>query len=257
MISYKKFDGYDAYKYRSKFIRCGNANLLAEKILTSAWSPIVWDNNHALTANFQAAYYFVLDFDTIGDEDMEGVNNSLKDFKRIIATTKSHGILKKGIVCDRYRLIIPFTNPITDYSVYKYNYELALRKYWWADHSCKCGARFFFPSKEIIYFDREAEYTWDVINPPCASTGLVDHTFTRPEITGKIPSWCRAFINDGVLDKNNSRNTTLFKVACEMSRQGFTESKIRQVLLRAKIEWDGVALESAIKSAIKTVKVNC
>lgn len=256
MISFKKFDGYDAYKYRKGFLRSSNANLLQERILTSAWSPITWKGDRALTVNFEAAYYFVLDFDSIGDETMEGINDSLKDFKRIIATTRSHGILKNGLICDRYRLIIPFTTPIDDYAVYRYNYELALKKYWWADSSCKCGARFFFPSKEIVFFDREAEYTWDVVDLPCASTVSVDRAFTRPEINGRIPSWCRAFINDGVLDKNHSRNTTLFKVACEMSRQGFTESKIRQVVLRAPIKWDGVSVEAAIRSAIKTVKGN-
>jgi hypothetical protein len=256
VISFKKFDGYNGFKYKDGFLTSSNANLLRERILTCAWSPIVWKGGIRRSENFEQAHFLVLDFDTLGDETMDGVNDSLKDHKRIIATTRSHGILKNGIICDRYRLIIPFTTPINNIEVYKYNYSLALKRFWWADSSCKCGARFFFPSKEIVFFDREAEYTWDVVDLPCASTVSVDRAFTRPEINGRIPSWCRAFINDGVLDKNHSRNTTLFKVACEMSRQGFTESKIRQVVLRAPINWDGVSVESAIKSAIKTVKGN-
>lgn len=251
MISYKKFNGYDAFKYASGFSILNNGDMLERIVLKCVWSSIVWKDNVRKSDNFLLSKFLVLDFDSVGDETMEGINDSLKDFKRIIATTKSHQKDKGGVTCDRYRLIIPFTTPITSLDVYRYNYSLALKKYWWADPACKDGARFFFPSKEIVYLDREGEYTWDVVDLPCASTASVNHTFTRPEIKRKIPSWYLAFINDGVLDKNNSRNTTLYKMAADLFRLGFTESEIRQLALRAPIKWEGVSLESAIKSAKK------
>lgn len=246
MISYKKFDGYDSFKYRANFERLSNMSLLKETILTCAWSPIVWKNNYAKTDNFESSSFLALDFDTPGEETMEEINHSLQDHKRIIATTKSHNILKNGIVCDRFRLIIPFTKTITDYKTYKYTYQRALDKYPWADKSCTDGARFFFPSKEVVFFDRESEYKWEVLEP--AFDPEADK-FVRLPPTGKIPLWCLKFINDGVV--GHSRNMTLLGVCCELFRQGFVEADVRRIVMRAKIDWHGVNLEAIIKSASK------
>lgn len=244
MISFKKFDGYDSYKYRANFERLTNMNLLQEKILNSAWSPIIWKNNYAKTDNFEASHFLALDFDTPGDETMDEINHSLQDHKRIIATTKSHNIEKNGIICDRFRLIIPFTRPITDYKTYKYTYQRALDRFPWADKSCTDGARFFFPSKQIVYIDRESEYKWDVVEP--AIDPELDQ-FVKLPPSGKIPGWCLKFINDGVVGP--SRNMKVYGVCYELFYQGFSEADVRRIVLRAKIDWVGVNLEAIIKSA--------
>ena len=248
MISYKKFSSYEASKYRSNFSRLSNMGMLAEIILTHCWSPIVWKNNYALTTNFEFSDFLALDFDSPGDETLEEINNNLQDHRRIIATTRNHQKEKKGVICDRFRLIIPWDKRITSIKEYQYNYELVLKKYPWADRSCVDGARFFFPSREIIYIDRESEYTWTTstqientlpISPP--NSTIID---------GKIPNWCLNFINHGYVF-NGSRNLKILSVARELFRQGFEESSIRRLLLRAPIDWHGVNLEAIIKSAKK------
>lgn len=243
MISYKKFDGYYPFKYRTDFSLLKNMCMFPNIILTDCWSPIVWKNNQAKTENFLYSDFLALDFDQPGEETIETINHSLQDHRRIIATTKSHQVLKKNITCDRYRLIIPFTERITNYSDYRHTYQQALKKYDWADKSCLDGARFFYPSKNIFVIDRESEYSWEVSKQPVTS---VTEEIKTP--TGRIPLWCLDFINHGVV-KCESRNMKVFAVARELFFQGFSENDVRRILLRSPIKWDGVSLESTIKSA--------
>lgn len=251
MISYKRFSGYNSAAYRSGFEILQNMALLSKVITECCWSPIVWKNNYAKTDNFLTSNFLVLDFDEPGDETMEQINNSFSDHKRIIATTKSHQKDKNGMICDRFRLIIPFNETITDYRTYKATYQKALVRFPWADKSCLDGARFFYPCNEIIYIDRESEFKWDVVDPAIAFLKNDEPTpFTPGPVTGKIPPWCLRFINDGEIHCN-SRNLKIYSVARELFRQGFVESDIRRLLLKAPIKWDGVQLESIIKSAKK------
>jgi len=244
VISYKKFSGYEASQYRSNFLRLSNFDLFQEIITTHAWSPIIWKNDYARTDNFEFSDFLVLDFDEPGSETLDDINNSLSDHKRIIATTRSHQIEKNGIVCDRFRLIVPWDKRITDYKIYRANYEKVLSKYDWADKSCLDGARFFFPSKKVIYLDRDAEYKWEITETiPILPVEKVEKKIPR-----EIPSWCLNFINNGAI-YNGSRNLKVFAVALELFERDFNEAEIRRLLLRAPINWVGVNVEAALKSA--------
>lgn len=244
MISYKPFTSYDGFRYRNDFKRLSNMNMLAHTIMSCCWSPCVWQNNNRLSSEFESAHFLVLDFDDDGPETMAEVNHTLRDHKRIIATTKSHQKPKNGLVCDRYRLIIPFERPIYDYAIYKSTYLQALKRFYWADQACHDGARFFFPCNKIVCVDRESEYSWEIYQ------GDKPQVYIPPPVTGKIPGWILAFINDGDLGgRSPSRNLRVFQVCAEMFRQGFGEGFIRHAVLRAPIEWKGVSLESIIKSA--------
>lgn len=249
MISYKKFQGYNGALYRSGFSVLQNMSLLQKVIIECAWSPIVWKNNYAKTDNFISSDFLALDFDEPGEETLNEINNALSDHKRIIATTKSHQKDKNGVTCDRFRLIIPFAERITDYRTYRATYQKALVRFPWADKSCLDGARFFFPSKELLIFDRESEYKWDIIDPAIAFLDASEPTvFTPGPVNGKIPLWCLRFINDGEVHCN-SRNLKVFSVARELFRQGFSESDTRRLILKAPIKWDGVNVEAILKSA--------
>lgn len=247
MISYKEFKTYEGFRYRDNFSRLSNMDLLAKTITSCCWSPIVWKNNNRLSSEFFRSDFLVLDFDDEGPETLEEVNHSLRDHKRIIATTKSHGVEKNGLVCDRYRLIIPFEQTISSYDIYKATYIKALKQFYWADQACHDGARFFFPCREVRYIDRDHDkYCWPV--EPLS----VQVPYIRPPVTGRIPGWCLRFLNDGEMPPSRpSRNLMVFSVATEMFRQGFDERFIRSAVLMAPIKWSGVSLESILKSAKK------
>ena len=244
MISYKPFSTLDAFKYRSGFKILQNMSMLPEIITTCCWSPIIWKGNEAKTVNFISSSFLALDFDVPGDMDLVELNHSLQDHKRIIATTKSHQLPKNNLICDRYRLIIPFAETITDYQTYRATYTEALKKYTWADKSCLDGARFFFPSKKIFIVDRESDYLWDVTKPK----PIIETPKTAVVTQGVIPNWCLEIINTGRI-LEGSRNVTMFRVACVLFEAGFDENNVRRILLKTKMDFNGVSLEGAIKSA--------
>lgn len=244
MISYKKFVPNAEYNYANNFLILKNMDLLAETITKHCWSPEIWRDNIRKKANFESAHFLVLDFDEPGDESMDELNRSLCDHKRIFGTTKSHMKSKNGIVCERYRLIIPFEKPITSLSDYLVTLKKAYERFPWADKACIDAARFYFPCQKIVYFDREAEYKWET----SIATYTATHTPAISPRDGKIPSWCLNFINNGAI-YNGSRNLKVFAVARELFRQGFSESDTRCLIMRAPINWDGVGIESILKSA--------
>lgn len=245
-ISYKKFAGYDPYKYHDQFSLLKNMNMLPKVILSDIWSPCIWNFGKRLKANFVEAHFLALDFDEPGEETLEELNQGLQDHKRIIATTKSHQKEKAGLICDRFRLIIPFDKPITDLKTYEYNIQLALKRYSWADSSAKDAARFFYPSKEILYCDTQSEYLWEVKDFP---TRIVPEFFHQETPHGQIPNWVLRFINDGDLGPGNSRNCRVYACIVSLLKQGFSEEKIVNLIKRAPIEWHGVNLSAALKSA--------
>lgn len=225
--------------------------MLAETITSCCWSPEIWHENTRKKANFESAQFLVLDFDEPGDETMEEVNRSLCDHKRIIGTTRSHMKLKKGLVCERYRLIIPFETPITNLAQYLATLKKAYERFPWADKACIDAGRFYFPCEKIVYFDRDSEYCWEAVTHYTNTNTLYTTHYTTTLHTtpdGKIPSWCLNFINNGAV-YNGSRNLKVFAVARELFRQGFSEPDIRRLVMRAPIKWSGVNLESILKSA--------
>lgn len=247
MISYKKFDGYDGWKYHKGFSILHNMSLLGDTILNGVWSPIIWKDGERRSSNFIEAHFLALDFDQPGEESMLDINDSLKDFKRIIATTKSHGKDKGGITCDRFRLVLPFDKPITNVDEYIYNIKLAMKRFPHADKSCSDAGRFFFPSKEIVVIDRESEYTWEKkLYTPATSYTTPIHHITK---TRTLNSFTKSFINYGTY--YDSRNVTTFRCALDMFKADFTESEIEEILGRAVIDWHGVDLKKRIESARK------
>lgn len=244
-VSYKKFVGFEGSQYSTGFSELRNMSMLAEIVTTCVWSPIVWEQGARNSKHFAHASFMVLDFDEPGDESMADVNNALSDHKRIIALTKSHMKQKNGVICERYRLVIPFNNVITDLNLYKHNMDCALKKYPWADQACKDGARFFYPCSKIVYVDRMAEYSWDTLKLVPPSIGS-----KSPILSGKeIPLWCLNFLNYGSLCKNKSRNLTVYAVCFELFSRGYSEVKVEEVVKRAPIDWHGVNLSAALKDS--------
>jgi hypothetical protein len=249
MISYKKFS-LNAYEHARGFSVLKNMSMFADTILNCCWSPEIWKDGVRLKENFIASYFLVLDFDEPGDETMHEINNAFCDHKRIIATTKSHQKEKNGVVCDRFRLVIPWDKPVTELSLYLHNMQCAYKRFPWADRACLTAGRFYYPSKKIIYIDRESEYCWETSDtlPTLHTHAPTHYTHTPPD--GQIPYWCLNFINNGAVF-NGSRNMKIFSVARELFRQGFVERDVRKFIMLAPIDWNGISLESILKSAKK------
>ena len=121
---------------------------------TTHYSNISFKDGYRKSMNFRGLSLIMLDIDN-GDSIPE-VIEKLGTQKALIVTTKSHQLSMKGTKtiepCDRYRLILPLDEPITDPVLYK-KVITALIKEFKADPHCSDLARMYYhnPRQEVHY----------------------------------------------------------------------------------------------------------
>ncbi len=112
-----------------------------------AYSPIIFNRNKRLALNFKYAQLCILDFD--GSITLDDAKETFKDYQAFIVTTKSHQKAFKNDIKiekkDRYRVIIPFDQPIYDINEYTTVMKNIVNKFN-SDSACTDGARFFYPN---------------------------------------------------------------------------------------------------------------
>lgn len=111
---YAQTDGQDMVKF-------------LQKTVTNAWSHIVWDKGTRGSLQFNQSQLLVLDCD-FGFPIAE-VLSIFKDHWYIIGTTRNHLKVKKGIKCERYRVVLSFERPIFSLDDYYHNAGTFITKY--------------------------------------------------------------------------------------------------------------------------------
>lgn len=203
---------------------------LQRLITTYVWSPIVFKDNYRHGNNFISADYFVLDFD---DGEMtldQAVNNVFCDMKHVIATTKSHQIVKgNNAACDRFRVIVPLERTITRADEYVYNMTVKM-KMLPCDQSAKDSARFFYPCVSVASVQTEG-FEEKVLEGKLEVKRPVN---PQPEFigSGAIPSHFRLEM-DRVIPKGE-RNTTVFKWAIKLTEYGLTGQQTMDKILSSR-----------------------
>lgn len=198
--------------------------------LNRFWSPIVWRGGHNKKVNFVAAYYMVLDLDD-GAISLEEAKGKLRpdNYAALIYTTSSHQKIKNGAPpCDRFRIVIPFSSPITDSAKYEYNMRLWIKRYS-ADRACGSAASAFKPAMagvELI----DGDNIVDPVNvPPPTPRKKSSYVGSR-----QIPSWLHAKLHFGV---PGERHRGLFSVCASLSAFGFTESETINIVSQSPL-WE-------------------
>jgi len=154
--SHPNSDQPDRYSYGFKTTEYDSIHELAEYASRYAWSPIIWTNGTRVSGSFRFSKTFALDF----DNGILTIVDAVARLRRLgvaylVGTTKSHQRPKKtkaGKIappCDRFRLVVPWAEAVTDPWQYRYNMLSAMRQLP-ADDSCKDTARFFWPCVEVV-----------------------------------------------------------------------------------------------------------
>ena len=96
------------------------------------------------------ATLLIFDFDD-GTTLKEGIN-LFKEYKALIVTTKSHLKEKKGLVAERFRVILPLNICLIDMLYYSKLMQL-LTRYYRSDIACTDAARYYSPNpKQIVHY---------------------------------------------------------------------------------------------------------
>lgn len=207
-------------------------------LLSCIWSPIVWRGGLRQGANFSEASYLALDFDD-GRWMLRDARNWVQEnnYTAIIGTSKSHQkekVSKDGTVqpaTDRYRIVIPFDRTIKRGQEYRAVMETVFRDIP-CDQSCKDGARFFYPCKEIYYQQEGQKFPLPDVSAllaqyekPLTEDDLDDQADIR---AGVWPIWVTSALNYGV--PAGQRNTTLYRIAATLAGAGYSLSEIEATI---------------------------
>ncbi len=237
-------------RFKSGFEICAGFDLLERAITKVVWSPSIFWGGNRLEANFAFSDFMALDFDS--GPTIRDISEAFRDMSYLIATTRSHNVEKKGVIAERFRLVVPWERRITDLNTFRASITYYMDRYG-ADQACKDGARFFWPCVEIISKqDPDPDLELATITP---YVGPQKYEHRNDPITGEriLPNHIQAFLIHG---KNFGvgRNISCFITAKELCDGGVSEDDAISIISNAPFDRDGFPdreIISAVKSAYK------
>ena len=201
---------------------------LASVILKTNYSQSVYKNNYRNLENFLSSELIGIDVDNEGPNDNNTIEQAFeffKDYKHIIAPSKSHRIEKHGKIADRFRIILFLEKEITSPKDFTSTWSSIKSVYPAADDACKDASRFFYPSSEI-YSKNPNGKLWPVTEyNPDIKESLLDSMFGK----GQLSKETMHFLLNGA--PAGKRNPALFKAAKDMQEQGFAIEEVTQRVL--------------------------
>jgi len=120
------------------------------------YSPSNFRNAKRNNISAKGVSSIILDIDD-GQTLDEGIE-TFKGYKSLIVTTKSHQVDKKGLVADRYRVILPLNQSIIDMEYYS-KLMRYLTRFYMADIACSDPARYYSPNpKQEVYYSNSNKF---------------------------------------------------------------------------------------------------
>jgi hypothetical protein len=190
-------------------------------VTETAWSAGQFKGNHRKKENFIGCDFIAIDIDK-GCSLADALNIHFKDFQHIIYTSKNHLKEKKGVLADRFRVLLAIDRPILTNQEYDATWATLLKRWPFIDPQAKDSSRFFFPGT----FQSVATSGQTIKTVSCLSHKTRD------------------FLTNGAPD--GTWNSRLFKAAKDMQEQLYTEEQALKMLeLPTKLPGNFGALDKA------------
>jgi len=116
------------------------------------WMPAILSNGYRHRDNYVSSQFMCLDYD-VGNPTISEMAAKMDKLglMHIIGTTHHHQKDKNGIICDRFRLVLPMKKPMPESDLqYDWLMERMLTKWGKADEQAVNRTRMFKPCKEIV-----------------------------------------------------------------------------------------------------------
>ena len=160
-ISYKQGlnerDATGFKEYRIPFDMVCDIVRTAGQYSATAFRDEYRDAEHAM----QGAELIILDYDH--DTSLDDAVEAFSSFIGIIATTRNHQKEKHGIICDRFRVILPTTKPIMLDNVEFKRMMSEVIIHYGTDGACKDISRMYYgyPDAEVFTLDGCQLFDWE------------------------------------------------------------------------------------------------
>lgn len=176
----------------------------------------------------------------------------LEDYTYLIATTKSHQKEKNGVVCDRYRILIPMKNRLEldteQYSKFMANImeDLPIE----LDRACKDSSRFFYGAETEYCYNEGELFDADKYIPNTQEEE--QYKKKGVALAKKNISGISQYI---IRNENNGRNNSLTKLGLLLMDNGYSHEETKEEILRVNKQFSSPLAESEIKRTIfKTIE---
>lgn len=237
---------------KAKVAVCDDIKHLAKYTTENDWSPGFFHvneiGNNRNTEYFEGANVLGLDVDsgcTLSD-----ALEIFKDYKHIIATSKSHQIEKNGFICDRFRVILFPETSITSSDEMTETLTNLMEEYPFFDSQCKDSARFFWRSVETISINETGKLI-KVKFPQKKIKAYIRKSDSNGH--GMLASKTMDFLLNGA--EKGTWNHRLNSAARDMNAQGYTyEEALEKFQNMKNLHFNGILDKkdmTAIKSAFK------
>ena len=241
----KEFKGYVHFTAKK-----GLFEDLALHMTREVWSPVVWEPGYRRDVNFKETHLIGLDFDD-GELTLSDAIDYFKalDISCVIGTTRSHQIPKRKNehvimpACDRFRVILA-AEKCTSLADYSYTNSVFMENLP-CDQSCKDGARYFAPCKEIVWTNFTGKLASWIKAPP--KRLFIPKNYSK----GQMPLPISSLINNGPLD-NEGRHKSCYKVGAQLSVCGYSETEIIKMIMKGPMGAIGLKdVERAVRNGIE------
>lgn len=192
---------------------------LAAIVTDDNWSPSVYNNGRRSIKEFIRTELIALDIDD--GCSLLAAKEIFKDYKHIIATSKSHQKNKNGKVADRFRVVLFLNNAIITDKDFKETFKALHKKYNFIDEACKDASRFFFPCGEIVSIKETGKAVTSLKAPDKPEVKRVE----APEgERGELWKSTFKLLAEGAPE--GTRHQALVKATGNMREQGYTFDEI-------------------------------
>lgn len=134
---------------------------------TKNYSPFTFNDGKRNQVNSKTHNLICFDIDE--GLELKKAIDLCSNFKSLIVTTKSHQVDKKGLICDRYRILIPIDKEVPKEQFKSFYIDLS--KYLTLDNvidkACNDVARYFYPNsnQEVFYSTSSNIISYDEVMP--------------------------------------------------------------------------------------------
>lgn len=186
-----------------------------------AYSFSTYKNNYRNKQNFLNMRCIGLDIDNDKSSkqlSLEEAKVIFKDYKHVIATTRSHQKEKNGLIVDRFRVVLFFNRDVTIADEFTRTWYLLKSKFPVIDAACKDESRYWFPSQSIESVNQNG-ICIDIPEKQQEETKVKEKKEITNSTQGKLSYNTMKFFTFGA--EPGERNSVLFKVALDCNEQGY------------------------------------
>ena len=207
----------------------GSVKELADLITKSNWSNATYNGGHRITKNFEEAHTIAFDIDD--GLTIEEAKERVKEYKHIIAPSRSHQIEKGGKTVDRFRIVLFLQEPITNAKDYVQTWYDNIHMFPEADQQCKDAARLWYPSSGVECIKETGK---EIVGSKwVAKEKTIDDFLGTESLSGEKGQLSRLthdFILNGA--EPSTFNARLTKAAADMRENLYTQEEAIQRLTK-------------------------